>query len=124
MSEIYILVYAETTLLIVGSSIAAIFPLFWKMSTRLPGSSSQCDTGSKNGTPLRTFGQGTYKKRRLVLDDDETTLTRIDSRGNALNGSLEGIIKTTDVQQTWGLADASYLSTSQSRQLGLAHGIV
>lgn len=121
MSEIYILVYAETTLLIVGSSIAAVFPLFY---AGLPGTSGNRVTGSNNGTPLRTFGQGTYKRRKGFFEDDETTLTRGDATGDASETPVEGIVKTTDVEQTWASADAEFHSTCRSRQLGLTPGTI
>lgn len=57
MCEIYILVYVETTLLIVGSSIAVIFPLFKNLNLRLWDTSGHDDTPSNNATPLKTFGQ-------------------------------------------------------------------
>lgn len=126
MSDVYILVYAETTLLIVGASIAAVFPLFRNAKTWILGTPGDGGNESRSGTPLRTFGQGTFKKRRGFFEDDndETTLTRGDVTGDFANTSVDGIVRTTDVEQTWGAADAESQSITRSRQLGLASGIV
>lgn len=133
MCEIYILVYVETTLLIVGSSIAAVSPLFKHLNCRLrgAGTSGNDDTASRGNaaTPLRTFGQWTSRQRLQKNagqdddDDDETTLTRGDAARGGSRTSLEGIVKTTDVQQTWGPADAELEPKSAERKLGLARGM-
>lgn len=124
MCEIYILVYVETTLLIVGSSIAAIFPLFKNLNLRLWGTSGNGDTASNNATPLKTFGQWTSRQRfrRTAVEDDETTLTRGDAGRGGSNISLEGIVKTTDVEQTWGPADSA--PKSAERKVGLTRGML
>lgn len=93
MCEIYTLVYVETTLLLIGSSIATIFPLFKSMSFRPWGPSDNVGTTSNNATPLRTFGQGASKRRRSFFEDDETTLTRGDALGDGSRASLEGIVE-------------------------------
>lgn len=166
MCEVFILVDVETTLLIIGSSIAAIFPLLKHLNLRLRGLTtpgSDYHTGASHGngknnnknnnhnsgsTPLKTFGQWTSRPRRTEEDvddddyddDDETTLTRgggdaLATAGTRRGGggrsssthttSLEGhIVKTTDVQQTWGPADAEELEPkSAERKLGLARGM-
>lgn len=124
MSEIYMLVYAETTLLITGSSIAAVFPLFFDTKSWFWGASGKGSGGSKNETPLRTFGQGTFRKRKGFLEEDETTLTRGEIGEDIVQTSMEGIVKTTDVEQTWTSADAESQAMARSRQLGLAPGTV
>lgn len=121
MCEIYILVYVETTLLIVGSSIAAVFPLFRNINIRLQGTYGNGRTESSNATPLRTFGQGTSKRPKKAVEDDETILTRDDAVQNTSNTFLEGIIRTTNVVQTWGPAELE--SQSRTRQLGLPPGM-
>lgn len=170
MCEVFILVDVETTLLITGSSVAAIFPLLKHLNLRLRGLTTPGNndyhhtTGPSHGngnnknnknnnhnsgsTPLKTFGQWTSRPRRAEEDvdddddyddDDETTLTRGDAlagtrRGGGGGGgrsssthtsSLEGhIVKTTDVQQTWGPADAEELEPkSAERKLGLTRGM-
>lgn len=122
MCEIYILVYAETTLLLIGSSIATIFPLLRSMSFRLWGPSDNIGTASNNAMPLRTFGQGTSKRRRNLVEDDETTLTRGDVIGDGSRASLDGIMKTTNVEQTWGPVNIE--SQSVVRKLGLTQKMV
>lgn len=167
MCEVFILVDVETTLLIIGSSIAAIFPLLKHLNLRLRGLTTPGNdyhtTGASHGgnnnnnhsgsTPLKTFGQWTSRPQRLrrteededdddYYDDDETTLTR--GGGDALaagtrrgggggggggrsssttHTSLEGhIVKTTDVKQTWGPADAEEPKSAE-RKLGLTRGM-
>lgn len=105
MAEIYILVYLETTLLIVGSSIAPVFPLFKNLCPGHHGHSDKSGTSDKNNVPLRTFGQGTFKRRSrgiFQIVDDETMWTRADAAADANSyGSADGIVKTTEVKQTW-----------------------
>lgn len=122
MCEIYILVYVETTLLIVGSSIAAVLPLLRSMNVRLWGISGNGGTASHGASPLRTFGRGPSKRRRDLVDDDELTLTRGGTVGDTSNISLGGIVKTTDVNQTWGPAHVE--PQSAARQLGLNPGML
>lgn len=118
MSEIYILVYAETTLLIIGSSMAAVFPIFQRLGLICWGATSNAETGSHNGTPLKTFGQRTSRRKGLT-EDDEITLNRSDATGDTSETSLGGIVKRTDVEQTWGPAENECPSMSRSRKMGL-----
>lgn len=108
MAEIYILVYLETTLLIVGSSIAPVFPLFKSLGPGHHGHSDKSGASDKNDVPLKTFGRGTFKRRGIFqIVDDETMWTRADAAADANSyGSTEGIVKTTEVKQTWDSTDS------------------
>lgn len=108
MAEIYILVYLETTLLIVGSSIAPVFPLFQTLCPGYHGRSDKSGTSGHNDVPLRTFGQSTFKRRPrglFQITNDDTLWTRADAAadGNSY-ASTDGIVKTTEVNQTWASA--------------------
>lgn len=128
LSEVYILIYIEATLLIVGSSFATIIPLYKRCNLRLRGASKK--EIRQNGTTLRTFGQGTLRSKRRTYcreipdEDDEAELTRCDGGvGEDSNTSLEGIVKTTDVEQTWEPADIESRSIVRQK-LGLTPGMV